>query len=127
MRRNYFQRNVYGITEELLNILLWKYNKFKINSLFLKEENIIEVGEINKLKSNYSLDKFKGKIIKEDNHLICQRNYYLTHLCKFFGFKINYISLLYIFDEDTQKELKKPNEKSGSKYCIRHKIDFLEH
>ena len=50
MRRNYFQRNVYGITEELLNILLWKYNKFKINSLFLKEENIIEVGEINKLK-----------------------------------------------------------------------------
>ena len=67
MSRNYFPRNVYGISEELLIILLLKYNKFKINSLFFKEENIIEVDEINKLKSNYSLDKFKGKIIKEDN------------------------------------------------------------
>ena len=52
-------------------------------------------------------------------------NKYLTHLCELFGFKINYISLLYIFDEDIQKELKKPNEKSGSKYCIKHKIDFF--
>ena len=75
MSRNYFPTNVYSISEELLIILLLKYNKFKINSIFFKEENIIEVDEINKLKNNYSLDKFKGKIVKEDNYLICQKNY----------------------------------------------------
>ena len=171
MSREYFPRNVYGISEELLIILLLKYNKFKINSLFFKEENLIEVEEINKLKNIYSLDKFKGKINEEDNYLICQKNYngenydiliiqslkkskiaifcqigvdkketdilkqlkdlkensqnYLKYLYNYFGFKVDYISLLYIFDEDTQKELKSPNEKSGSKYCIKYKVDFL--
>ena len=32
---------------------------------------------------------------------------------------------IYIFDEDTQKELKSPNEKPGSKYCLKHKVNFL--
>ena len=139
--------------------------------MFFKEENLIEVEEINKLKNIYSLDKFKGKINEEDNYLICQKNYngenydiliiqslkkskiaifcqigvdkketdilkqlkdlkensqnYLKYLYNYFGFKVDYISLLYIFDEDTQKELKSPNEKSGSKYCIKYKVDFL--
>ena len=38
MSRTYFPRNVYGISKELLIILLLKYNKFKINSLLFKEK-----------------------------------------------------------------------------------------
>lgn len=132
---------------------------------------MIEVEEINKLKSIYLLDKFKGIIDQNDNYLVCQKNYngenydlliiqslkeskvaifvqigvdkkssdiskqlndlkdnskeYLACLEKYFGFRIDYTSLLYIFDEDTQKELKSPNEKSGSKYCLKHKVNFL--
>ena len=171
MERDYFPRNVYGISEELLIILLLKYNKFKISSFIFKEENIIEVQEINNLKNIYLLNKFKGQINKEDNYMICQKNYYgknydllivqsfkntknaifvqigvdkkendifkqkkdlednsqnyLECLNKFFGFKIGYTSLLYIFDEDTQKELNSPKEMSGSKYCLKNKINFL--
>ena len=42
-------------------------------------------------------------------------------MIKYFIFKF----YLIIFDEDTQKELKSPNEKSGSKYCLKHKVNFL--
>jgi hypothetical protein len=58
-----------------LIILLLKYNKFKINSVLFKEKNVIEVEEINKLKSIYLLDKFKGILNQNDNYLVCQKNY----------------------------------------------------
>lgn len=171
MSRTYFPRNVYGISEELLIILLLKFNKFRIKSLEFKKENIIEVEEINKLKSIYLLEKYEGKINNNDNYLILQKKYngenydlliiqslqncknaiftqigvdkdkteilkqkkdlldnsnnYLNCLEKFFGFKIDYTYLLYIFDEDTQLGLKSPNEISGSKYCMDNNIDYL--
>ena len=171
MKRKYFPRNVYGISEELLIILLLKYNKFKITSLIFEEKNLIEIEEISKLKDNYLLlDKFNEKK-KNSNYLITQKFYngknynvliiqslkegikaifveigidknsikiqkqledlklnskkYLKNLENYFDFDINYISLLYIFDEDTQKVKKNQNITSGSKYCIDNKIDFL--
>ena len=171
MSRKYFPKNVYGISEELLIILLLKYNKFDIKSWIFKSENIIEVQEINKLKNHYLVDKFAGVKIKDDNYMICQRKYngenydlliiqstisskyaifvqigvdktkadiqkqyqdlslnskkYLNCLIDFFGFNIEYITLLYIFDEDTQNGLRSPNEKSGSQLCINFGIDHL--
>ena len=46
------------------------------------------------------------------------------NLENYFDCKIDDICLLYIFDEDTQKE-KGPNASSGSKICQRHNINFL--
>lgn len=167
MSRNYFPRNIYGISEELLIILLLKYNKFNIKNLFF--EFIIIVKEVNNIK--YGI---KGKFIKKldyfQNVLILQEKYngenydfliiqslakyrflifvqvgvdknfkeikghynnlkineksYIVNLENYFDCKIDDIYLLYIFDEDTQKE-KGPNASSGSKICQRHNINFL--
>ena len=55
MNRELFPKSTYGKAEELLIILLLKYNKFKILYLDFKEKNFLEVEEINNLKDNQPL------------------------------------------------------------------------
>jgi hypothetical protein len=55
MNRELFPRSTYGIAEELLIILLLKYNKLNILYFDFKEKNFLEVEEINNLKDNQPL------------------------------------------------------------------------
>lgn len=74
MEKKYFPRTAYGIAEELLIILLLKYNKFKIPYLNFEGKNFIEVEEINNLKL---APKFVKKYNIEENKcfLITQSKY----------------------------------------------------
>ena len=76
MNRELFPRSTYGIAEELLIILLLKYNKFKILYLDFKKKNFLEVEEINKIKDNQTFFN-NQKIILEKNecYLITQKKY----------------------------------------------------
>ena len=73
MKKNFFPRTDYGIAEELLIILLLKYNKFNVQHMNFKEKNFIEIEEINKIKDfiNYSYH-----LNNNENLLITQKNYY---------------------------------------------------
>lgn len=168
MNKKYFPRTVYGVAEELLIILLLKYNKFDIPSLDFKGKNFLEVEEINDLKVNEK-NKDKKKIILKENecYLITQKNYngenydiliiqkihnlvkaifiqigvdkkkdkiekhlldlkcnidnYKDGIKELFGFSVDEIYLMYIFDEETQNTL----SSNGSKICFKNNIDFL--
>ena len=76
MNRELFPRSTYGIAEELLIILLLKYNKFKILYLDFKEKNFLEVEEINKIKDNQAfLINQKINLEKNECYLITQKKY----------------------------------------------------
>ena len=167
MKKNFFPRTGYGIAEELLIILLLKYNKFNVQNMNFKEKNFIEIEEINKIKDfmqiNYSyhlnnnenllitqknyygqnydlliiqkidnkinaifvqigLDKTKTEIKKIKTDLVENINEYKKGL-KAFGFNVDNFYLLFIFDEETQRNLY--NKNSGTKICFNNKIDFL--
>ena len=62
MNKEFFPRTAYGIDEELLIILLLKYNKFKNLYFDFKGKNFLEVEKINDLKNSQNL-LFKRKII----------------------------------------------------------------
>jgi len=64
MNKEFFPRTAYGIDEELLIILLLKYNKFKNLYFDFKGKNFLEVEKINDLKNSQNL-LFKRKIILE--------------------------------------------------------------
>ena len=166
MEKKYFPRTSYGVAEELLIILLIKYNKFNIGYMNFKET--IEVEEINKIKNsqiifkqkiknlenqecylitqkkynegNYEIliiqnidnkinaiflyigiDKNKNEIINIKNDLAKNAKNYKNGL-KSLGFEVNSIYLLFLFDEETQKD---NSNSSGAKICLDNKIDFL--
>ena len=74
MEKKYFPRTSYGVAEELLIILLIKYNKFNIGYMNFKE--IIEVEEINEIKNFKIIFKSKIKELeKQECYLITQKKY----------------------------------------------------
>ncbi len=75
MKKNFFPRTGYGIAEELLIILLLKYNKFNVQNMNFKEKNFIEIEEINKIK-NFMHINYSYHLNNNENLLITQKNYY---------------------------------------------------
>ena len=75
MKKNFFPRKDYGIAEELLIILLLKYNKFNVQHMNFKEKNFIEIEEINKIKDFMQIN-YSYHLNNNENLLITQKNYY---------------------------------------------------
>ena len=74
MNRKLFPRNVFGISEELLIILLLKNNKFELKNLVFEEKFIIQIKEINGIKNGMT-GNFWKKIEYGENVLIIQEKY----------------------------------------------------
>ena len=164
------------IFEEKLLTLFFSFNKLGIQNLHFKEENRLEVKEINKLKetkflcNNIKLDLLSPVIITQENFL--GPNYdllilipsintsflaYFMHIGtninksqiedinedlsknegnykngieNYTGLKISKIELVFIFDKETQVQIKKENDKNNSRaftcvnYCRDNKILF---
>jgi hypothetical protein len=171
-----YSRITFGIFEEKLLTLFFSYNKLKIENLTFKEENRLEVYEINNLKKsnskgannkfnllspviitqenylgpNYDLlilipsinisfsayfiqigtDKNKSQINKIHDDLSKNKDNYKIGIENYTGLKISKIELVFIFDKETQVQIKKENDKNNSRaftcvnYCRDNKILF---
>ena len=153
-----YSRITHVIFEEKLLTLFFSFNKLGIQNLCFKEENRLEIKEINQLKeskflgTNNKLDLFSPVIITQENYL--GPNYDLLILIpsinmsfsayfiqigtdknesqinkinddlsknednykigieNYTGLKISKIKLVFIFDKETQEQIKKENDKN---------------
>ena len=171
-----YSRITYGIFEEKLLTLFFSFNKLGIQNLHFKEENRLEVKEINQLKeskfirTNNKLDLFSPVIITQENYLgpnydllilipsintsfsayfiqigtdknkiqidninddlSSNEDNYKIGIEKYTGLKISKIQLVFIFDKETQDQIKKENDKKNSRaftcvnFCRDNKILF---
>ena len=74
MNRKLFPRNVFGISEELLIILLLKNNKFELKTLVFEEKFIVQIKEINGIKNGMT-GNFWKKLEYGENVLSIQEKY----------------------------------------------------
>lgn len=158
-----FPRTTFGVAEEFLIILLFKYNKFNLLNLHITKENIIEVEKIALIKDMFPAPKtinkfssilvhqkdFKGEFydliiihvnrkystaifiqigtdksldqVKEiEKDFNTYKKDYMNKLNSIFGINVQKISLLFIFDFDTQTK----REATGIKACEYRNIQY---
>ena len=153
-----YSRITHVIFEEKLLTLFFSFNKLGIQNLCFKEENRLEIKEINQLKeskflrTNNKLDLFSPVIITQENYLgpyydllilipyinmsfsayfiqigtdknknqinkinddlSKNEDNYKIGIENYTGLKISKIKLVFIFDKETQEQIKKENDKN---------------
>ena len=159
-----YSRITFGIFEEKLLTLFFSYNKLKIENLTFKEENRLEVYEINNLKKsnskgannkfnllspviitqenylgpNYDLlilkpsinisftayfiqigtDKNEKQILTIMDDLNKNEANYKSGIKKYTGLNISDIKLVFIFDKETQIQIKERNKNKSVSSCV---------
>ena len=171
-----YSQTTHAIFEEKLLTIFFSFNKLGIQNLCFKEENRLEIKEINQLKeskflrTNNKLDLFSPVIITQENYLgpyydllilipyinmsfsayfiqigtdknknqinkinddlSKNEDNYKIGIENYTGLKISKIKLVFIFDKETQEQIKKENDKNQNNvftcvnYCRNNKILF---
>ena len=96
-----------------------KYNGENYDILIIQNID----NKINAIFVQIGVDKNKNEIKNIKNELAENVKKYKRGL-KALGFEVNYIYLLFIFDEETQKA-KCKSKSSGANVCLEYNIDFL--
>ena len=126
LKRNDYPMTFLGVCFEKLITLLLIHNKMNLRNLIFKKNNIKEISEMSKLKEEYSdfiqigVDRTKEQIEEIINDLESNYSKYKENILKVFGIDINFISVSFIFDYDTQKE---KNFSTGFNICENKNIN----